>query len=173
MSESGDRRRAGGRTGMIKPGGSFVEFPPEDVERSVPWCFERRVEKHRDRLAVKCGGVEITYDALNRTANRIARAVLTADGEGEGQVCTVFGHDPANIAAIMGALKTGKTFVPLDPLYPYERIEYMLEDCQAGTILTDNGNFELAKRLADGAQRIVNVDEMEEAFADDNLGIEV
>jgi len=158
---------------MIKPGGSFVEFPPEDVERSVPWCFERRVEKHRDRLAVKCGGVEITYDALNRTANRIARAVLTADGEGEGQVCTVFGHDPANIAAIMGALKTGKTFVPLDPLYPYERIAYMLGDCQARTIVTDNGNLELAKRLADGAQRIVNVDAMEKDFADDNLGIEV
>src|SRR5712692_9160193 len=54
------------------------------------------------------------------------------------------------IAAMLGALKAGKTYVPLDPNYPEERLAYIIEHSQASVLLTNNANMALARRLNSG-----------------------
>lgn len=76
----------------------------------------------------------------------------------------LFGHDTDMVIGLMGALKAGKTYVPLDPGYPGERLKYMLEDSEARVIITGNANYGLANRLRERVNRniaIVNIDEIE------------
>jgi non-ribosomal peptide synthetase component F len=61
----------------------FVAFAEAETEHSVPDRFEKQADKFPDRIAVRTASREFTYDALNRTANRIAQAILAVDAEGE------------------------------------------------------------------------------------------
>ena len=62
------------------------------------------------------------------------------------------------LAALLGVLKAGKTYVPLDPSYPRERLAYMLQDAQASVIVTNTRNLAVAQTLVQDAQQIINVD---------------
>ena len=59
------------------PTGKFVKFTKQEIEQSISDRFEQQVAKFPDRVAVNSRNFTLTYDALNRTANRIARAILT------------------------------------------------------------------------------------------------
>jgi surfactin family lipopeptide synthetase A len=61
----------------------FIEFEKDEIERCIPDRFERQVTKYPHRLAVKTKDHALTYDALNRAANRLARDILEKRGEGE------------------------------------------------------------------------------------------
>jgi acyl-CoA synthetase (AMP-forming)/AMP-acid ligase II len=92
----------------FQPPGTFVEFPIEDFETSVPERLEKIVRMYPDRLAVKMEGRLLTYDELNRYANRIARAILEKRGSGSESIALLFEHGIDVIAAILGVLKSGK-----------------------------------------------------------------
>lgn len=143
----------------------------EEIEQSVPDRFEKIVRTYPDRLAVKMGDRALTYDELNRTANRIARAILEKRGPGSEPIALLFEHGIDVIAAIFGALKAGKFYVALDPSFPQERIAYILEDSQAGLILTNNRNLDLAQKLTKDARALINIDEFDGSDACDNLGL--
>ena len=99
----------------VRPNNPFIEFKKDDVEQSIPARFEQMVEKYPDRLAVKDNNHELTYKALNQAANRIAQVILDALGEGEEPVALLLEHGAPIISAILGVLKAGKIYVPLDP----------------------------------------------------------
>ena len=64
------------------------------------------------------------------------------------------------IAAMLGVLKAGKTYVPVDPLYPPERISYILDDCQAVALLTDTANRAGASLVAGSNLSVICVDDI-------------
>jgi non-ribosomal peptide synthetase component F len=125
--------------------GSFIEFKKEEIEQSITRRFEQIVAKYPDRLAVRGKTVSYTYDALHKLANRVARAILNRCGQGAEPIALLFEQDAPAIAAILGVLKAGKTYVPLDPSYPVARIAYMLEDSQAAFVVTNDRQRALAK----------------------------
>jgi amino acid adenylation domain-containing protein len=161
------------RAKCFHPTGTFVEFPREEIEQSIPQRFEKIVRMYPDRIAVKTNTHEFTYDTLNRAANRIGHAILVRHGEGEEPIALLLENDGPMIAAILGALKAGKIYVPLDPSYPYARTAYMLEDSQAGLIVTNDRNLPLAKQLAGHGCQLMNVDELECGLSTKNLGLSV
>jgi non-ribosomal peptide synthetase component F len=63
----------------------------------------------------------------------------------------------------MGVLKAGKTYVPLDPDSPRERLEYIVQDSQASAILTNDQNLSLAQTLTNKTIRLINIDKLETA----------
>ena len=73
------------------------------------------------------------------------------------------------IAAIIGILKAGKTYVPLDRYYPQARLASILEDSQPTLIVTNNGNLSLARQLVPEAFPIINVDEIDSNSSDRDL----
>ena len=77
------------------------------------------------------------------------------------------------IAALLGPLKAGKTYVPLDPSYPQERLAYMLQDAQASVIVTNTRNLAVAQTLVQDAQQIINVDADHAAGGDDEPALTV
>src|SRR5687768_15907057 len=64
----------------------FVDFAVAETEQSIPERFEEQARKFPERIALRVAGREFTYDALNRAANRIARAILAIEAEGEQRV---------------------------------------------------------------------------------------
>src|SRR5918998_2590709 len=115
----------------VRPTNAFIRFESEETEQSIPQRFEQQVRRFPDRLAVKTRNHQLSYAALNKVANRVARALLAQRGEGAESIALLLEHDASMIAAILGVLKAGKVYVPLDPSFPYARNEYILEDSQA------------------------------------------
>ena len=159
------------RAKCFHPSGSFVEFDKEEVEQSIPDRFEQMVRRYPERIAVKTKNYTLTYAELNRMANRVARAILARRGEGEEPIALLLEHDAPMVAAILGTLKAGKIFVPLDPSYPQAGLNYLFEDSQAALIVTDNKNLFVAEGLARSVRQLINIDELDSSLSDENIGL--
>ena len=103
------------RAKCFHPTGNFVEFPKEEIEQSIPERFEKIVAKYPDRIAVKTRNQQISYAELNYAANWVAQTVLAADGDGHQPIALLLENNASMIAAMMGVLKVGKIYVPMDP----------------------------------------------------------
>ena len=136
------------RDKCFHPSGKFIEFPKEDVETSIPERFEKIVGRCPDRLAVKIRNRTLTYQELNHAANRVAHAILAQRGETQEPIALLMEHDSPLIVAIVGVLKAGKICVVLDPSFPKARSAFLMEDSQAGLLITDSKNLSLAKEYA-------------------------
>jgi amino acid adenylation domain-containing protein len=121
-------------------------------------------------MAIEGQGLSLSYEALNQTANRLARAILAHCPPGAGQVGLLFEQGPAALVAMLAALKAGKAYVPLDPTFPQARTAYILEDSQAELLLTNQENRSLAAQLARGPCRVFNTDDLDPALPGANLG---
>jgi amino acid adenylation domain-containing protein len=156
--------------GPVKP---FIEFNKEEIEQSIPDRFKKQVNKYPNRLAIKTKLHEFTYKMLNQVANRVARTILARQENGETPIALLLEHDAMVIAAILGVLKAGKIYVPLDPSYPQARTRYILEDSQAALILTNGRNLALASEFARHRCQVINVDELDVRLSDADLDIPI
>ncbi|MFN8439524.1 MAG: amino acid adenylation domain-containing protein [Caldilineaceae bacterium] len=99
-------------------------------------AFEAQAERTPQATAVLCGEKSLTYAVLNRRANQLAH-YLVALGIGTGAKVGIYmERSQEMIVAILGVLKAGAAYLPLDPTYPPERLQFMLEDAAVQLILT-------------------------------------
>ncbi len=150
-----------------------LDFKREDIGQPIPARFELQVRRHRGRIAIKTGADELTYAELNSAANRLARAILVSGGEGPEPVMLMFPQSSNAILGIMGTLKAGKFYVPVDPTQPEARIRYLLADSQAPLVITDNDGAELARRLVGGDGQVLDIDTLDDGLSDDNVDVEI
>lgn len=150
------------RAKCFHPAGTFVTFKKEEIDQSIPQRFEKQARKYPGRTAINTRSHTLRYDQLNQVANRLAGAILNQRGTGQEPIALLLEHGVSAIAAILGTLKAGKIYVPLDTTYPQARIGYILEDSQAAVIVTNNRNFSLALELAKNErQQVLNIDELD------------
>jgi amino acid adenylation domain-containing protein len=168
-----EKRQRSRQVNLVRPGKPFLEFGQQEIEQSIPARFEQQVNKYSDKLAVRTKKYEWTYEQLNRATNHIARTLLTVCGPGEGRVGLLFEHDAPMIAVMLGALKAGKTYVPLDPTYPPERLRYIVADSQPGAILTNSGNQALAERLVEDTCPLIVIDHLGLTAPIDNIKLSI
>ncbi|RKZ83584.1 MAG: non-ribosomal peptide synthetase, partial [Candidatus Parabeggiatoa sp. nov. 1] len=147
------------RGNRVHPTNSFIEFPK--CEQSIPQRFEQQVKQYPDQIAVKTQHYVWTYRDLNDKANQVAQVLLGRSDD--DRVALLFEHDAPMLAGMMGVLKAGKTYVPLAPDFPRERLEYMVQDSQVSAILTNEQNLSLAQTLLNKTIRLINIDELETA----------
>lgn len=157
----------------VRPTNAFVEFKKEEIDQSIPDRFEKQVDRYPDRIAIKTRNQELTYKTLNQAANRVARSILNQRGKGEEPVALILENGAPMIAAILGVLKTGKIYVPLDPSLPRARITYILKDSQADLVVTNNKNLSLAESLAQNVSQLVNIDELDSCLSAENLDLSI
>ncbi|HEX6501153.1 MAG TPA: amino acid adenylation domain-containing protein [Micromonosporaceae bacterium] len=98
--------------------------------------FKQQVEVAPDAAAVVCGGVELSYAELDARAEAVARRLAELGVGAESRVGVLVPRSPGLAVAVLGVLKAGAAFVPLDGDYPADRIGYMLSDAQAPVVLT-------------------------------------
>src|SRR5919112_5921903 len=154
---------------LFHPANDFIRFEKEETEQSIPQRFEQQVGRYPDRLAVRTRNHQLSYSALNKVANRVARALIVQRGEEAEPIALLLEHDAPMIAVILGVLKAGKAYVPLDPSFPYARNAYILEDSQAGLILTNGENRALAESLSEDRHSLIDIDEISATLSDENV----
>jgi amino acid adenylation domain-containing protein len=103
-------------------------------------CFHHLIEAQARQtpqvVAVSCGGQQLTYEALDARAERLASS-LRARGVGRDVLVGVCVNRSLDmLVGLLGVLKAGGAYVPMDPAFPKDRLAYMLEDSAAPLILT-------------------------------------
>jgi amino acid adenylation domain-containing protein len=114
--------------------GTERDYP---VDEPMQAAFESHVTRAPDAVAVVHGDHAVTYRALDRRAELWARRCAAA-GAGPGTVVGVrMGRTPELVAALLGVLKSGAAYLPLDPAYPAERLRYMASDAGLVAVVGD------------------------------------
>lgn len=111
-----------------------------------------------EETAVVFGDTQVTYGELNRLANGVARDLAAAKVGAGDTVGVLADRSPRMIAALLGVLKTGAAYVPLDPEFPASRLELMLEDA-APKALVASGR--LVATLPAGSWSVIDLDKVE------------
>lgn len=142
-----------------------------NLNGSIPEHFQRTANRHPQRLAVRDRSQELTYDELNRAANRLAHTILDARGEGQEAIAVLVEQGVAAVVAILGVLKAGKAYVPLDKSHPVARLSAILEDSQAGLLITNHQNLALSETLAHS--HVLNLDALPAGVSEDNPGLSI
>ena len=111
-----------------------------DVDTCIHDFLEFQVIRSPDAPAVLCRNESLTYHELNSRANQLAHYMRTL-GVGPESVVGICTHRSMDmIIGILGVLKAGGAYLPLDPSYPQERLSYILKDSHAQFILTQSGS---------------------------------
>ncbi len=98
--------------------------------------FEEQVVKTPDAIAVIDGEKSLTYEQLNQKANQLAYYLQNLGVKTEDLVGICIERSVLMIIGLLGILKAGAAYIPLDPNYPSERLAYMLEDSAVSVLLT-------------------------------------
>jgi amino acid adenylation domain-containing protein/non-ribosomal peptide synthase protein (TIGR01720 family) len=124
-------------------------------ERCLHELFEDRVREQPDATAVVCGGRRLTYRELDQRANQLAHH-LRALGVRPGAVVGICVERSVDmVVGLVGIVKAGAAYLPLDPAYPTERLAFMIEDTRAQVLVTEGP---LVARLPEGDAPIVELD---------------
>lgn len=114
---------------------------PEDT--TIHGLFEARVGLAPDAVAVRDGDLSLTFSELNRRSNRLANHLISK-GVGPGAIVAVCAtRSAAALAALLGILKSGNAYLPLDPSNPSKRLEFMLEDSDAALLIIEEELLDL------------------------------
>ncbi|MEE2855521.1 MAG: amino acid adenylation domain-containing protein, partial [Actinomycetota bacterium] len=127
---------------------------PEPV--SIPALFAAQVARSPESVALVCGERTWTYRELDQSANRLAQ-LLVARGAGPGEcVAVLFRRSAEAIVAILGVLKSGAAYLPIDPALPVARIGFMVADAAPIAAVTTAG---LADRFGGYDVLVIDVDD--------------
>ncbi|MBW2172164.1 MAG: AMP-binding protein [Deltaproteobacteria bacterium] len=135
-----------------------IELAKNGFDQSVADCFEKQVDRTPDRVAAKDSNHTLTYEALNKAANRLAHAILGERGAIEEPVAFLIEHGVSQVIAMLGILKAKKIYIPLDPSFPDAAVMRMLSDSEALLVVTNDRNMGVAKGLANNEIKIINID---------------
>jgi len=115
--------------------------------------FEDAVNNAPDKTILYAEDGELTYSQLNSKANRIANSLIERCVGVEDKVMFMMRRDSNLIATVLGIVKAGAAFIPIDPKYPEKRINQILEDSDSKYVIVSDG-------IEYDGQNRINVDEL-------------
>lgn len=124
-------------------------------EQCLPELFEFQVNRNPDATAVVFGDESLSYHELNARANQLAHYLQRIGVGPDALVGIAVERSLEMVVGLLGILKAGGAFVPMDPTYPKERLSFMLEDLQVAVLLTQQ---RLEDRLPASAARVIYLD---------------
>ncbi len=125
--------------------------------------FERQAERSPESLALVSGEESFTYDRLNRLSNVFAHRLIGLGVTPETVVGLYLDRWPSRVIALLGALKAGGAYLPLDPDHPVERVATMLKDSGAKVVVTDG---DLHERLPEPPAITLDFDSLTKTVGD-------
>ena len=143
---------------------SFNREVPPKTAGGLHRMFEMWAEKTPDKTALIARDGEFTYEELNRKANALAHSLLELGVKKEDRIAFMLGRDSRIPVSMLGIMKAGCAYIPVDPEYPRERVEHVITDSDARFILTD-GQSEI--------ERSLDINELLKNENTDNPGIAV
>lgn len=143
------------RAKCFHPSGTFVEFPKEDVESSIPERFQKIAKRYPSRIGLDTGTETIAYGGLNTASNRLAHTLVGECGSKQEPVVLFYERDISFVIAYMAVLKAGKFAIHLAPSSDKRRITHILKDSNARIVLTTQRLKPLANQFVSGDRRVL------------------
>ncbi|HEX7770939.1 MAG TPA: condensation domain-containing protein, partial [Pyrinomonadaceae bacterium] len=104
--------------------------------KNIPDLFETWAKRAPEKIALAFGDERVTYEELNRRANQLANYLQNYGAGAETRIGICIERSVELIVAVLGVLKSGATYVPLDPSYPEQRLLLMLDDAEVQLVLS-------------------------------------
>ncbi|MGG4399320.1 amino acid adenylation domain-containing protein, partial [Paenibacillus amylolyticus] len=115
---------------------------PYAKDKTIPALWEEQVANTPDAIALVYEDNYLTYDALNKKINQVAWALREFHIKPDDRVVIVAERGVEMIAGIYGIIKSGAAYVPVDPTFPAERIQFILADCKPKAVLVYKATIE-------------------------------
>ncbi|MBN2535367.1 MAG: amino acid adenylation domain-containing protein [Spirochaetales bacterium] len=113
-------------------------FTPHELSKPVHVLFEEQADQYPGNTAVVYKDRHLSYHQLNRKADGLARTLMTSGIKKEEIAAIMTGHSLEMITGLIGILKAGAAFLPIDPSLPIKRIKFMLEECRCKILLSSS-----------------------------------
>ncbi|MHC9537883.1 MAG: amino acid adenylation domain-containing protein [Vulcanimicrobiota bacterium] len=140
-----------------------AEFPEHATLHGL---FEEQVTIHPERMAAQYHGASLTFDGLNRRANRVAHLLLRQcdrlrERNGDVTIGICLERSLELVVAIVAVLKAGAAYMPLDSEYPEERLRFMVNDSETPVVLTSRTLRERFPYLGERGRAVLALDDRE------------
>jgi amino acid adenylation domain-containing protein len=132
-----------------------------DTRQTVPQTppvhelFAEQATLRADAPAILFEDQTLSFSQINGRANQLARHLLDCGLGAEATIGVMLERGPESLVALLAVFKTGGCYLPLDPLYPPERLAFMLADAQASLLITETS---VRARLPESAARVICLD---------------
>ncbi|MDJ0756202.1 MAG: amino acid adenylation domain-containing protein [Ardenticatenaceae bacterium] len=168
-------------TDIDQPLHSLQLLSPEEITRQlVSWnatdyprpeantwldIFEEHVERSPLAVAVWDKNETLSYEELDRRANRLAHHLQKIGVKPDTLVALCLPRSVNMMVMLLGILKAGGGYLPLDPTYPAERLNYMMRDSRTNLLLTDSRGHRVVERFVGAETRVVVLEEITDILA--------
>ena len=137
----------------------YESSPNYETGVSLTELFERQVEQRPEATALLWEEQRVSYEELNRRANQLGHYLRRLGVGPESLVALVLERSVEMVVAVLGVLKAGGAYLPVDPAYPQERVRFMLEDAGAAVVLTSKAQGVEGTEYESSEARVVRLDE--------------
>ncbi|HEY0736637.1 MAG TPA: condensation domain-containing protein, partial [Herpetosiphonaceae bacterium] len=147
---------------LIEWNATETAYPADQTFHAL---VEAQAQRTPDAVAVVYGDTQLSYGELNTRSNQVARYLQGLGVGPDMRVGLCMERSPELVIGLLGILKAGGCYVPLDPSYPQDRIQFMLADAQMPVVLTQQ---HLRERLPETGVQIVALDADSTQIAQEN-----
>lgn len=134
--------------------------------KTIVDLFEEQVKKTPDHIAVRDSEISLTYAALNEKSNRIACHIISDYGYKNEPIGILVIRSAELVVLLLGILKSGRSYIPIDPLLPNDRIKYIINHSKTSLIIAESifiEEFSVAETLQESKRnqvRFISKDEL-------------
>ncbi|KAB8028092.1 non-ribosomal peptide synthetase [Fluviispira multicolorata] len=132
------------------------KFP---LSKCVHELFEEQVNKTPNRIAASCDGLDLTYIDLHEKSNQFAHYLRSVGTHVEDKIALYLDRGFNYLVSMLGVLKSGAAFVPLDPTPKDKRAFEIVEQCCPQFIITSKRHFESANKIFNSTNKIIKVED--------------
>ncbi len=133
--------------------------------RTVSQLFEEQAQRTPQSVAIQQGNESLSYQVLDRRSNQLAHALRRLNVQRGSLVGICLERKVEMVVAMLGILKTGAAYVPLDPKFPADRLSFMVEDSKLAWVISE---AKLAQHHRCAANCTYNIDVQLDALAKEN-----
>ena len=132
----------------------------DNSEDTIASRFERQVATVPDELAIVTDEISLTYRELDLKASRIAAVLASLPSQRDRPIVLFIKDEVARLAAMLGALKANRIFIPLAPDSPQNWVAQVVEDSGAAQIIVDSSTRSIAELAAPGNVTVMEVEQL-------------
>ena len=144
------------------------------ANKSIVSLIEKNTAEFKDNIAVVFKRKKLTYEDVNSKANQLAHLLIENEKVKSGEfICVMLDRNEWSVISMLAILKTGGVYVPVEPNYPQNRIDYILRD-SGGKVLITSENYE--KLTSFNKDKIITIEDIEDKitkFSSNNPNVNV
>ncbi|TRX33009.1 amino acid adenylation domain-containing protein [Flavobacterium sp. ZT3R18] len=131
----------------LKPTNDFEYFEAVEIQQSIAQRFEKQVDRFPNDTAVSANQTVLSYTMLNNCANHLARQINEKANQETQRIALLLNHNETCVIGMLGVLKAGYAYVPIDANNPLSRIRYIIEDSGCNLLVCNVTTVEKVQQL--------------------------